>query len=142
MKLNFKRIVLIDDDPIHNLVCIKTIRNYVNDAELEISAFLDPIEALQFLADSHTDGSVKTMILIDINMNIVNGWDVLDFIAKFDKNVKKNYIIYMLSSSENIEDIARAYSYPIVQDYLVKPLFKHMPAIFVDQSKHEIAKVR
>jgi CheY-like chemotaxis protein len=60
------------------------------------------------------------IILIDINMPILNGWD---FIEAYEKlSIDQKVDVYMLSSSVYENDIERAKSYKSVKGFISKPL--------------------
>lgn len=113
-----KRIMLIDDDPIVNLVNQTLIRSISPD--MEIYAFTSPEEALHGLSADNQ----KTLLLLDLNMPRFDGWDFLDAFSAMPDVVKEQLCIYVLSSSIDDKDKQRALNYVVVKDYLVKPLLK------------------
>ncbi|WP_228482263.1 response regulator [Mesonia oceanica] len=64
--------------------------------------------------------SLPDIILLDINMPIMNGWQFLDEIIKI--NIPKELKIFIVSSSENPEDIEKSKEYNFIKDYVVKPI--------------------
>lgn len=106
-------IVLIDDDPIVNMVS-KTLlqRNYPG---LVIHAFLKAEEALQFLKTSKEQPS---LILLDVVMPEMNGWQ---FLQEFQK-LPVQPPVCMLSSSLRKSDHEEAKKYSSVIDFIIKPL--------------------
>lgn len=75
------------------------------------------------------------LILMDINMPILDCWDVMDEIIK--NGMDKNVSVVLLTSSLNAADKMKAKSYAMVIDYLEKPLsienLEHIKAL--DQIK-------
>lgn len=118
MTTKLKRIMLIDDDPIVNMVN-QTLISAVNP-NLVISAFTSAEDALLGLPE-HNE---QTLLLLDLNMPRFDGWDFLNAFSQMPEAVKKQFCIYVLSSSIDNMDKQRACSYPDVKDYLVKPLLK------------------
>ncbi|GAB4395838.1 MAG: response regulator [Microscillaceae bacterium] len=110
------RVLLIDDDPINNIVNQKLLKKF--NPHLEITEFLNAKEALRFLEDSST---VPEVILLDINMPEMNGWEFLGAYQALRLNCR----LYLLTSSIAQEDMKRAKSFPEVVDFLVKPLDQH-----------------
>jgi CheY-like chemotaxis protein len=106
-------IVLIDDDPIVNMVS-KTLlqRNYPG---IVIHAFLKAEEALQFLKTSKEQPS---LILLDVVMPEMNGWQFLNEFQKLPLQPP----VCMLSSSLRKSDHEEAKNYPSVVDFIIKPL--------------------
>jgi CheY-like chemotaxis protein len=110
--------ILIDDDPIINLVHKKIIKK--NDLEAEVTDFISGKKALDYL--KNTNNTEKNIILLDINMPEMNGFEFLDAFLK-QKSINRNqYDIFILTSSLNNKDKERATQYPILKGYLEKPL--------------------
>ena len=62
------------------------------------------------------------LILLDINMPRMNGWEFLDAYSKLDENQKGKIVIAMLTSSNNIDDVNLAKQNYGVPEYIYKPL--------------------
>lgn len=115
--------MLIDDDPIYlygtqRLVEIKNITKKVITAT-------NGKEGLQFLENCiRTGQALPSLILVDISMPVMDGWQ---FLAKFQEWVDgqsfgKDIPVVMVSSSINHQDMQRAKSNPLVQQYVMKPI--------------------
>lgn len=76
-------------------------------------------DALQFL-DSRTHVISSYMILLDINMPIMNGWEFLNSLETHP--LRDSIQVVMVSSSVEKKDIERALSIEMVEDFLMKPL--------------------
>lgn len=113
--LAFDLIVLVDDDPINNLINNRLIRKL--NPSIDIQEFMEVEKALCFL---NTPSNGKNLILLDINMPVMNGWDFLLLYAKI-KDKRKDKII-MLSSSIDNQDRQRAMGFSYVQGFIEKPL--------------------
>ncbi|MEQ8534886.1 MAG: response regulator, partial [Imperialibacter sp.] len=62
------------------------------------------------------------VILLDINMPVMDGWQFLDEFVKIKPLIKKKITIYMVSSSIDEADLERAKTYEEVSDFIVKPV--------------------
>jgi CheY-like chemotaxis protein len=118
------RFIIIDDDPLNNLICRRNIQHAFPDAE--IHTFTEPQTGLDHITSEYdTINTCDTVLLLDINMPILSGWDVLDKLAELSGKTTSMFRIYMLSSSIAVKDKQRADACPIVSDLLTKPLKKH-----------------
>jgi CheY-like chemotaxis protein len=108
--------VLIDDDHVSNMLAKNIIRR--NFEATEFSVFTEPEEALRFLETITT----PVVVLLDINMPTLSGWDVLDKIELFPKQTIDMLKIYIVSSSIDIDDHERASRSHLVLGYLEKPI--------------------
>lgn len=61
-------------------------------------------------------------ILLDINMPIMNGWEFLDEYKRLNIDPTGKTKIFIISSSVFSNDINKARSYPLVKDFISKPL--------------------
>ncbi|WKK87715.2 response regulator [Marivirga arenosa] len=59
-------------------------------------------------------------ILLDINMPILSGWEVMD--AIIENGMDKNIAVIVLTSSINTADKIKSEQYDMVIDYVEKPL--------------------
>jgi YesN/AraC family two-component response regulator len=88
-------------------------------------------EGVEYLIKNamHNDKGLMTLILLDINMPGMNGFEFLEEISKF--NQKTNMKVVMLSSSDDIKDMDKAMSLG-ASGYLVKPLKKEELSIIIE----------
>lgn len=117
-------IFLVDDDPIQNLITSQLISSNFGNIEYEIfNNGTDLLKALE-------DGASPKLILLDINMPIMGGWEFLDKYQKF-KNQKA---VIMLTSSINDEDLNRSKKYDFVIGYYTKPVSMETIRKILDQN--------
>ncbi len=105
-------IYLVDDDPIQNLLTSQLIQNA--NIDLEYKIFNNGEEVMAEIEQ----GGKPHVILLDINMPIMDGWEFLDVYS----TRKKQADVYMLTSSSNGDDLARADNYKCVKGYYTKPI--------------------
>jgi CheY-like chemotaxis protein len=114
-------IFIVDDDPIHQQVAqIMIKRQGISKA---MKAFSDAQEALDYLQQhQHNSSELPEVILLDLNMPVMDGWDFLDRYTGFYKDLSRDIKIFVLTSSIDEKDRERVTEYPFVSGYLTKPL--------------------
>lgn len=112
--------LLIDDDPI---TAFLTQRILVHEGLSDTAvSFQSPADALAFLLRQIPAGPVPQVILLDLNMPVVSGWDFLDPLKPHELQLQGQCIVYLLTSSMAPADKLRAKKYPLVAGVLLKPL--------------------
>ncbi|WP_234387105.1 response regulator [Aquimarina sp. Aq78] len=112
---------LIDDDNIHQFIIKKIVHKLSPNQKLLV--FSNGEEGINFIRS--TIGKIEKLpdlILLDINMPVMDGWGFLDEFITITPDIKKEIIIYILSSSENPTDKERAKKFELVSGYLIKPI--------------------
>lgn len=113
-----KRILLVDDDNINNFINQRLIKK-LNIAE-EVSVAVNGEEAIKTIMNANNEHWPE-LILLDINMPVMNGFEFLEEYKKLDIPNKDNVVIVMLTTSTNQNDMARSKDIPI-RGFLNKPL--------------------
>jgi CheY-like chemotaxis protein len=62
------------------------------------------------------------MILLDINMPLIDGFQFLDEFAELDIKIKTDIDVFMLTTSINPSDKERAEGNALITKFLIKPL--------------------
>lgn len=120
---NIPHFIIIDDDRINNSICRMLIGKIFK--EVDIKDFTIAQEGLEFMKKEYVKEDNKSAILLlDINMPIMSGWDFLVLFDELDENLKKKFNIYIVSSSIDYSDIEQAKSNRHVIGFLSKPLSK------------------
>jgi CheY-like chemotaxis protein len=114
----YKKIILIDDDGLTNTIN-KRIIQLVNNT-IEVVVFTDIEAAETFLITA--DQSGEYLILLDVNFPFSSGWEFLENYQQFHIQSK----VIVLSSSIDTYDRDKARKYPMVVDYITKPLSLEM----------------
>jgi two-component system chemotaxis response regulator CheY len=114
-------IAIVDDDKIFQLTASKNIKSIsVTDKVLQ---FENGEDALQFINSNLSNPTLlPDYIFLDINMPFIDGWMFLEDYEKIKSKLGKPMKIYMVSSSIDPRDIARAKNNHNVSDYVVKPV--------------------
>jgi CheY-like chemotaxis protein len=115
-----RRIVLIDDDPINNLISSKIIAFFT---DYNAISFTHAGEALEHLRACEQSGEeFPEFIFLDINMPEIDGWQFLEHFEKLPAEVTETCSVIMLTSSIDVNDIEKSKKYRSVRDFISKPL--------------------
>lgn len=114
---------IIDDDEIHTFV-IKSLMNNCQFAQ-QIISFSSGIKALEFFsAYQDSAAQLPDVVILDIEMPFMDGWEFLDEFKKIKEKLCKKIPIFILTTSISNQDRKKAASHPEVTGYIVKPLKK------------------
>lgn len=116
-------VLLIDDDEPTNFLN-ELIISQMECAD-SIVAVQSGQEAIDFLC-TEKDGTFPKpdLMLLDINMPGMNGWEFLEKYERLDDAQKGNVIIMMLTTSLNPDDEAKANGIKEIKSFMKKPLTK------------------
>ena len=115
--MTLKTICIIDDDPIYQLITKKIIEK--SHLFSQRQSFTDGFDALHFFRE---EKSIPDIILLDIEMPAMDGWDFLDEFCELKENFDKKIYIYIISSSIAKEDIEKASTYDCISGFISKPI--------------------
>jgi CheY-like chemotaxis protein len=121
MDQKLKCILLVDDDEATNFIHKVVLRQARCTENIVTSN--NGQEALEFLQTS-SDGIYPNpdLILLDINMPVMNGWEFLMHYEAFDPASPRRKIIVMLTTSLPAADRAKAEGIKAISGYMNKPL--------------------
>lgn len=112
-------IYIIDDDKLSiKLMSMLILRNEFCE---KINSFINPQTALAELKENYdTITNLPDIILLDLNMPILDGWQFLDEFILLP--LKKEIPIFIITSSIDPADREMAKKYTMVKSYIVKPI--------------------
>jgi len=108
---SIRKILLLDDDRIQKILVEKRILKI--NSGIEFVYFETPRQALSFLKAHTVD-----LLLVDLNLPEMSGWDFVDELEKVRPNLK----VILQSGSVEDQEIQRANSDPRVCKIFEKPI--------------------
>jgi len=109
--------LLIDDDQIFNLLHQKLISQI--NPEASVKTFQSSRDALTFIKEND---HIPEVLLIDIRMPDLNGFDLLQEFCKLSPERFKNSRLFFVTSSLDESDKEKGMSYPLINGYFLKPI--------------------
>lgn len=110
--MNKYKVLIVDDIPEN----IQTLGEMIKDFDLDVKIAEGGQDAIDII-DSYT----PDIILLDLMMPHMNGWDVIDYVRKkYSKNEMVIIVVSLLNNKDNIDEC-----YELgVNDYITKPVIK------------------
>lgn len=108
-------VMLIDDNDADNYLHQRAI----GDRAEEVCAFQDAREALQVIRAGEVS---PELILLDINMPVMDGWQFLEAFSKLAQSQRSPVVIAMLTTPLSPGDHARAQAEAALQGFCSKPM--------------------
>lgn len=116
-----EKICIIDDDEIYIFLIKKSFE--AMEIENEVISYLNGVDALDDLMQmKKNQKQLPTLILLDINMPIMDGWEFLFEFRKIQAEIPNKVAIYIVSSSIANEDKEKSKTFPEIVSYLSKPI--------------------
>ena len=115
-----KTILLVDDCQATNFIHRLVIDNY-GCAETVVEC-RDGAKALDYLRTGTDKHPQPELILLDINMPVMNGWEFLEAYETLPSKQKAGAVVVMLTTSQNPDDKARAEERGMISAFTLKPL--------------------
>ncbi len=126
---NLDCILLVDDEEMNNYY----IRLLIEKMELDVhvESVLNGKAAIDYLTGTGLYSSKKSLlqpdlILLDINMPQMDGWEFLEEYANRKLQEKKKRVITMLTSSNNPDDEEKASQIDDLDGFICKPITMKM----------------
>jgi CheY-like chemotaxis protein len=113
--------MIIDDDPVHHSITKVILKK--NGLTQPVQSYFEADKAIDHLITSSKDYLLlPDIILLDINMPIMDGWQFMENFERFKGELNSLPAIYIFTSSITDTDRNKAKSYELVVGYIEKPV--------------------
>lgn len=120
---NINILALVDDDDTFVFITKKIIEK--TNRVKEVKVFSNGLDVLLYLQTNlNIPNKLPEVILLDLSMPIMDGWQFLEEFITVESNNFKKIVIYICSSSISPHDISRAKQISVVSDFIIKPVTK------------------
>jgi CheY-like chemotaxis protein len=122
--MDISKILLVDDDLTVNYFHKRLLQSFFDKDKIETC--LNGKQAIDMLTNMKetNDKEDHVIILLDLNMPVMNGWEFLAEFHYLKEELKFSSTIYIVTSSLNPEDKNNCISNTDVKKYLNKPMSK------------------
>ena len=128
--------ILIDDSELDCFIAKKIIEQTIKP--LSIKVFRNAKPALETIREKTADSDHISIILLDLHMPLMNGFQFVEEFEKLPAEIQEKYKIIVLSSSRNKNDIFRLLNYKKVSSFQEKPLTRESLLNMVDNLKKDV----
>jgi CheY-like chemotaxis protein len=118
-----KVIWVVDDDVIYQTIINKIIeKSGVFSSHFSFPNGSEALTSLKKIVEDDDDTALPDIILLDINMPVMDGWEFMDEIKKIKSDIRKDIHIYIVSSSIAVEDKNKSATFSNIIGYMPKPI--------------------
>lgn len=118
MEKKLNCIALIDDDEATNFFHRMLIKK--TGTTDQVLVFQGAMNALDYFKKDE-ELLIPDLILLDLNMPVMDGWDFLDEFANLPEAVNNRTKVVILTTSPNPEEVKRAKNHKFVSGFKTKP---------------------
>lgn len=120
--MKFNNVFVVDDDKIFHFIIKKLLVS--NNINVEPEFFENGLLAIEGIKSKlDKEEAPPDLILLDINMPILDGWQFLEEFKTIKDRIQKEICIYIISSSDHTVDRNRANDFKDeIKDYYLKPI--------------------
>lgn len=121
--MQVNQVILIDDDEVVNFFD-KMVLSKLGLKDSEIQVFNNVASALRFLGQiqDNLDRNLNGIILLDIQMPDLDGWDFLKMYEQLNQELRNHYKLVILTSDKHEYTDERNEYHHLIHQFIHKPL--------------------
>ena len=131
MSTPFPHFIIIDDSQLDCFIAEKIIQN--TGTFSSVKTYNQALEALEVIKGSGAKKDAVTIIVLDIQMPLMNGFQFVEAFEQLPEEIRAGYAIFMFSSSINENDKNRMENYPSIRRFYGKPISKDTVGKMIEQ---------
>lgn len=125
--------IIIDDSELDCFIAEKMVRH--TSKNFDVKSFTEASLALKYIEQQPAEAlPEKTVILLDILMPLMNGFDFLKVFETFPHEVRNKYLTIAITSSLNKKDIEDIQKFQTVKGLIDKPITKESLTFLLEQN--------
>src|SRR6478752_5974802 len=107
--------LLIEDNPIDQIIARQLFKKVLDINDINIAN--NGLEGINWITNTVLEKPL--IVLLDINMPVMNGFEFLEAFKKLPEEIKANVDIYMLSSTLDPNEIQQIKKHELVKGNLI-----------------------
>lgn len=119
MNKKLNRVILIDDSESDNFIHKELFEESGCTTELVIMT--SAIDALDYLVKNQEKHTYPGMIMLDLHMPRMDGWEFIKQYTKLPEKIQSAYVLNLFTNSSRLSDMDKA-SKTHIKSYVKKPL--------------------
>jgi len=128
------KLVVIDDNPTDHYIMQRLLHNNYNCEQATYT--YDGRLVLDYLEENKETGTLPDVILLDLDMPELTGWEFLDELETFNSGAHKNVQVHIMSSSIRSADVFHSKKYACVNSFMTKPLSRDLVNKICEEASH------
>lgn len=129
--------IIVDDSELDCFIASKIIKQ--SGARAGITTFLQAKDTLKHLQNKDVANGETSVVLLDIIMPLMSGFEFLDEFKKLAENVRSSCYIIAITSSMNKKYIGRIPDYEEVKGVIDKPITSEKFELLLEQISSHLA---
>ncbi len=114
------KVYIVDDDAISLFLTKEIVALHNNNCSS--TCYMDAAQALNQLIQDGLANNMPDLILLDLNMPLMNGFEFVDKLEYVCKGLEVGFSVVILTSSVDDKDKKRSIQSNIIFDFIEKPL--------------------